>query len=110
MEFIRKYTIDSPKFVIAPEEDYDLFREVAIRVAESFDEHIVEECAKIAQEEGLTDLVLLNKHDIAEAWRKQIPEECTEEACPKCNRGVACFTADYCPHCGQRLKWWESDC
>ncbi len=91
-------------------EDLNFIGEIAIRVAESFDKRVVDECIKIAQEEGVTDLVLLNKNDIAEAWRKQIPAECTEEACPKCNGGVACFTADYCPHCGQRLKWWESDC
>jgi hypothetical protein len=114
MEFIKKYRIDdmpeiTPETVIKLTE-FDIFREVAIRIAESFDNAVVEKCIEIAKEEGITDLVLLNKHDIAAAWRKQIPVECTEEVCPECNRGVKCFTADYCPHCGQKLKWWESDC
>lgn len=114
MEFIRKYRIkDMPKItpeMVIESTEFDIINNVAIRIAESFDNAIVEECAEIAKEEGITDLVLLNKHDIAAAWRKQIPMECTEEACPKCNTSVKSFSADYCPHCGQKLKWWDSDC
>ena len=114
MEFIRKYTIkDIPEItvddVIEPT-CFDIVHEVAMRIAESFDNDVVEKCIEIAKEEGIAHLVLLNKHDIVAAWKKQIPVECIEEACTKCNGGVDCFTADYCPHCGQKLKWWESDC
>ena len=98
----------------------------AIRTAENFDDAVYTEIIGIAKEKGFTNILLLNKNDIAEALSKQIPKKITirkagfshlEYICPCCtSRQISQIGGDwiagqkhkYCSNCGQALDWSDT--
>ena len=94
--------------------------EIAVRMAEKYEDFVVQQIAMEARAEGISDLTVLNKEAILDAIRKRIPqkpwyrvEEDSEGwACPCCHM---CVETDhgrirelYCSDCGQMIDWEEA--
>ena len=114
-DFIKKYNLNTPQIIHQIDDSgtdkyiASIVEKIHATSVERHDKVLIDSIVAIAREAGVTDLYILNKEAIVEALRKQIPVKCTDEICPECNRGVAIFSADYCPHCGQKLKWWKNE-
>lgn len=93
--------------------------EIAVKMAERYEDAVVEQIAMEAKLAGVADCTVLNKAAILEALQKQIPQEPwyrKEEdaegyACPACHMGVTVdhgrIKDSFCSHCGQALDWSE---
>ena len=87
--------------------------QIAVKMAEKYDDFIVSQIAMEARAEGICDLTVLNKWAILEAIRKQTPQRVTDGTCPKCHR-IFLFKhgetrkGNYCDNCGQALEWEEA--
>lgn len=117
MEFIKKYNL-KPSIEFDIKGDIPLEQtfeyKYAIKVAERFDSAIEEEICKIAAEEGITDLYLLNKETIVDALRKQIAVEPDNDGyhktCPRCgNPTWRRLGSKYCDICGQRIQFEKEE-
>lgn len=106
MEFIKKYEIQQPKMMT---EDLTsgcmgsvsaIIEKVCAVSVETHENILIDEIIKIAKENGITDLYLLNKTAITEALSKQIPRA-ERDGCPRCHFDLKCD--DYCPNCGQKI-------
>lgn len=70
--------INMPMEYIQIKGDEELFldttfeRKLAFEIAESFDNKIYEKVIEIAKEKGYTDLVLINKEFVVEAFKREI--------------------------------------
>lgn len=99
-----------------------IIEKIIVERNEKVDSAILGEIKQIATEEGLETKIILNKKNIADALRKQIPTKVTHEAtirncctCPNCKNVVDKFekwgertvriTQIYCHFCGQALDW-----
>ena len=107
MEFIKKYHIDVPPLTIKEEFTNGVTGSLTAIVekvcAVSVEKHeniVIDEIIKVAKENGITDLYLLNKDAIVEALSKQIPKP-LNDGCPKCHYNIR--EEDHCPGCGQRI-------
>lgn len=65
---------DSPitTIEIADITEFQPFRKMAFEIAESFDKKIMEIVIELAREQGYTDLCLLNKEFVVEAFKREI--------------------------------------
>ena len=80
--------------------------EIAVRMAEKYDDFVVEQIANEAREAGISDLTVLNKGAIIEAMRKQIPCRVFNYTCPRCGKiDILANHFAYCNKCGQALDW-----
>ena len=89
---------------------HTLVNEIAVKMAEKYDNFIVEQIAMEARAEGISDLTVLNKWAILNAIKKQIPQKVENGTCPNCKRIFLYRYAetkcgDYCNNCGQALEW-----
>ena len=94
--------------------------EIAVKMAEQYDDFIVSQIAMEARAEGISDLTVLNKWAILNAIKKQIPqkpwyrreEDADGWACPACHMGVTVdhgrIKDTFCSHCGQAIDWEEA--
>ena len=94
--------------------------EIAVKMAERYDDFIVSQIAMEARAEGISDLTVLNKWAIMNAIKKQIPqkpwyrreEDAEGWACPACHMGVTVdhgrIKDTFCSHCGQAIDWEEA--
>lgn len=118
-EFMKKITLSYPKFDKIDDFYWQSQNKIIFQVAESFDNAIVEKIKEIAQEMGVNSLVLLNKHEIAFALAKEMPEKpkvhglregreinTVSYTCPMCNEHIG--RDRYCKHCGQALDWSDT--
>lgn len=89
-------------------------QKVAVQMQEKIDEEIIREIVKVAKEQGITDLYVLDKKNIKAALRKQIPmklehSETYAHTCPACDGLIIydCFGygGKHCRDCGQALDW-----
>lgn len=87
--------------------------QIAVKMAEKYDDFIVSQIAMEARAEGISDLTVLNKWAILNAIKKQIPQKVENGTCPNCKRIFLYRYAetkcgDYCNNCGQALDWEEA--
>lgn len=87
--------------------------EIAVKMAEQYDDFVVSQIAMEARAEGISDLTVLNKWAILNAIKKQIPQKVENGTCPNCKRIFLYRYAetkcgDYCNNCGQALEWEEA--
>ena len=92
--------------------------EIAVKMAEQYDDFIVSQIAMEARANGISDLTVLNKKAILEALEKQMPKKQRIDdedwrCCPRC--GETFFLTNsfnkrnkYCGNCGQMLNWEEA--
>lgn len=93
------------------------YRKLAHMIAEKMDNDMMENILAIAKEKGYTDVLMYNKHEIALALGKHIPESVREGQsvapyCPRCGSGEWMTNEDgshnaFCGQCGQALNWEE---
>ena len=90
--------------------------EIAVKMAEQYDDFIVSQIAMEARAEGISDLTVLNKWAILNAIKKQIPEKVTtfytqtlSAQCPSCKSRIESHASHkHCCYCGQALDWEEA--
>lgn len=96
----------------------DVFRtihEISVKVQEEVDNVIVGEINRIAIENGLHEVVTLNKKGIAKILskaqkRKIYYDRESYVCCPECGNSynlnkIVSYRPNYCPDCGQALDW-----
>ena len=93
-------------------------------IAEHIDKHLEDRIIEIAQSEGITDVYVLDRHNIVDAIQKTVATKPELEAdgydengeliydtgyCPKCRHEFEVYydSPTYCPDCGQKLDWSE---
>lgn len=88
--------------------------QIAVKMAEKYDDFIVSQIAMEARAEGIFDLTVLNKWAILNAIKKQIPKKPVDLAknelygnCSVCGT-VVHIGEKYCDQCGQALDWEEA--
>ena len=120
-EFMKHIELSQPRIKeIDGSFEFQATYNTAIQIADNFNNAIVEKIKEIAQEMGVNSLVLLNKHEIAFALAKEMPEKpkvhgiregreinTVSYTCPMCNEHIG--RDRYCKHCGLALDWgdWE---
>ena len=93
-----------------------LVNEIVVKMAEKYDNYIADQIAMEARAEGISDLTVLNKPAIINALKKAVPQQVTLTPdrciCPGCGfdrmglwDNPEAMDPDYCPICGQKLKW-----
>jgi len=98
---------------------------IAVQIQETVDNAIVDEIVKVAKEQGISDLYILDKQNIIAAMRKQMPMKVLETTlhgnveayhCKNCFNRVATFIngnlvsgkiQKHCDECGQKLDMSE---
>lgn len=94
--------------------------QIAVKMAEKYEDFVIEQIAMEARASGVSDLTVLNKTAIINAINKQIPLQVIlndyEALCPNCRYDMMGLwdypdvqDPDYCPICGQKLKWRTND-
>ena len=88
--------------------------EIAVRMAEKYEDFVIQQIAMEARAEGVSDLTVLNKEAILNAIKKQIPQKPVDKDdwkvyghCPVCRKLVH-IGEDYCDQCGQAIDWEEA--
>ena len=84
---------------------------VGVQTAKAVDDAVIAEIYKIAKEEGITHLVVLDRENIKEALLKASAKKVRYiaawpgdlEVCPSCDATLS-FTDKYCSKCGQKLE------
>ena len=125
-KFMEKIQLSAPKITDIGEFEIGMEINTRIQPVETLDDAITKEIIKIAKEEGINDVLLLNKNTIASALAKQVPKKVTHEAtlykcctCPTCKNVVdehtdfldkrVRVTVQYCKFCGQALDWSDKE-
>ena len=96
-------------------EVFSTIHKISIKVQKDIDNVIVGEINRIAIENGLHEVVTLNKKGIAKILRKAQKQkiyydrECYA-CCPECGNSynlnkISFLKPEYCPDCGQALDW-----
>lgn len=100
--------------------------EIAVKMAERYEDAVIEQIAMEAKAAGVSDLTVLNKVAILDAIKKQIPQRPDLEGdgyddggnliydtgyCPRCRCSyeVDYHKPKYCEDCGQALDWSVND-
>ena len=88
-----------------------LSSEIAIKMADRYEDAVVEQIAMEAKLAGVADCTVLNKVAILEALNKQMPKKPTDIAkselygrCSVCGQCVHVGNR-YCDQCGQAIDW-----
>ena len=79
---------------------------ISAQIAEKYEKFIIEQIAKEARAAGVSDLTVLNKEAIIEAFERRTPQKPTI-------RGTEYFDSKFCPVCGKHMKYrprFCSDC
>ncbi len=86
--------------------------EIAAKMAERYDDAVVEQIAMEAKLAGVASCTVLNKAAILEALEKQTPQAPLPEEryygngkCPRCGVVFIDKSTRYCGNCGQALDW-----
>lgn len=122
-EYIMNLQLSNPMPIVDESIGFEenMILKYAIRTAENFDDAVYTEIIGIAKEKGFTDILLLNKKDIAEALSKQIPKKPNKiewsYECPYCNADEFYLIYDcqkdskynHCAKCGQALDWSDTE-
>lgn len=93
--------------------------EIAVKMAERYEDAVVNQIAMEAKLAGVADCTVLNKAAILEALKKQIPQQVImnqdEILCPACRYDMMGLwdypdvqDPNYCPICGQALDWGDA--
>ena len=107
-EFIQHFEISEP-LMRATQFGYGFEKRIASIMVENFENVILEKIVEIGKEADVTDLILFNKKSIADALKKAQPKEVFLHSCPICGKHYLRDDFNYCPECGQRLVWGDSD-
>lgn len=99
----------------------NIVSEIAVKMAERYEDKVVQQIAMEAKAAGVASVTVLNKAAILEALEKQTPQQPDLEAdgyadgelvfdmgyCPRCRQGyeIEYSTPKYCENCGQALDW-----
>lgn len=103
-----------------------VIEKIIVERNEKMDNIILGEIQQIAIENGIETKIILNKKNVHDALRKQIPQKPHYEGdgyddsgniiydtwiCPNCEDRyeVDYEIHQYCPMCGQRIDWSEGD-
>jgi rubrerythrin len=103
-----------------------IIEKIIVERNEAVDSAILGEIKQIATEEGIETKIILNKKNVADALRKQIPQKPDYEGdgyddvgnlvydtwiCPNCGDRyeVDYEIHQYCPMCGQRIDWSKGE-
>lgn len=103
-----------------------IIEKIIVERNEAVDSAILGEIKQIAIEEGIETKIILNKKNVADALRKQIPQKPDYEGdgyddvgnliydtwiCPNCGDRyeVDYEIHQYCPMCGQRIDWSKGE-
>ena len=94
---------------------FSTIHKISIKVQEDMDNVIVGEINRIAIENGLHEVVTLNKKGIAIILSKAQPRKIYYDResyarCPNCGNSyilnkIIRYKPKYCPDCGQALEW-----
>lgn len=100
----------------------EITQKIAVIMNDNLENAIVDKIIQEANQEGVTDLFLLNKQAIMEAIKKQIPRKFEvwngSCCCPTCNKLFGSYTQlktlihwemPYCKFCGQALDWSDKN-
>ena len=120
-EFAQHFQLSEPKIADMGEFKMGFEINTLIQPVEDLENAISEEIIKIAKEEGINDLYLLNKRAIVFALEKQIPKkpkiynniypkdlyECSLCGCGL--RANKSWKDTYCPNCGVKIDWSDTE-
>lgn len=91
-------------------------KKIAVQIAETTDNLIIDSIKEIAEKEGITDLYILDKQNIVAALEKHMPQKPLPEdkwygngKCPRCNAVFLDKSTKYCGNCGQALDWGQEE-
>ncbi len=94
---------------------HSVTQKVVTQFVDDFDDHIISQIANTARENGISELVVLNKTTIMDALKKQMPKKPVNLAknelygnCAVCGK-VVHIGERYCDQCGQALDWGTGD-
>ena len=98
----------------------NIVNEIVVKMVEKYDGFVADQIAMEAKASGVSDLTVLNKAAIMNAINKQIPQQVIlneiECLCPSCRYDMMGLwdypdvqDPNYCPICGQKLKWRTND-
>ena len=86
-------------------------QKVVAQFVDDYDDYIISQIANTARQNGISELVVLNKATIMGALNKQVPKKPADIAmselygnCPVCGN-VVHIGERYCDQCGQALGW-----
>ncbi len=116
-EFAKRFILDENVEITLNGDIVSTVQQLMFRMAEQWDERFINEIVKEARVSGMTEVVVMNKHEIMNALTKQIPKvpiekqhgRATDIYCAVCkkqqkNRNRS-KTAWHCERCGQKLFW-----
>lgn len=86
--------------------------EIAVKMAERYENAVVEQIAMEAKLAGVASVTVMNKAAILEALEKQMPQKVNGGSCPRCGRLYLLSYCqrkgpDFCDGCGQALDWGD---
>jgi hypothetical protein len=108
MEFGRQYELDTQGFMLDDNGcTLETIKSIGVRMTETIDDAICSEIIKAAREQGLTDVIILDKTMIIRALRNAAPMkvDILKGTCPNCGAYIISDGDNYCNICGQRLEW-----
>ena len=100
---------------------HSVTQKVIAQFVDDYDDYIVSQIANTARENGISELVVLNKTTIMDALNKQIPKKpkLMENPlinskywfyCPNCNASRHTdIKVKHCSFCGQALDWSDTE-
>lgn len=96
---------------------HSVTQKMVAQFVDDYDDYIVSQIAKTARENGISELVVLNKAAIMDALKKQMPQKQRIDdndwrCCPRCGETFFLTSAfnkrnKYCGNCGQALDWGD---
>lgn len=94
---------------------HSVTQKMIAQFVDDYDDYIVSQIANTARENGVSELVVLNKTAIMGALNKQIPKKATDISkselygrCAVCGQ-VVHIGNRYCDQCGQAIDWGTDD-
>jgi hypothetical protein len=90
---------------------YSVTQKIVAQFVDDYDDYIISQIAQTARENGISELVVLNKAAILNALSKRTPKKPADIAkselygkCAVCGQLVH-IGNQYCDQCGQALDW-----